>query len=203
MGLPDLDTGFSGLGGFPGGGGDAPIPTEGSGELPPIPFLPFGCPLIVKPPPQEEEEGVAPGFAPALTVISVFPPGFVDDPFAPGGCLELGLCAIGRPFRDGNGVNIATNVQVCESSPWSGATSSQMMDGTNNLPTALGKHKTLESDWANRAVGEHASIASFAAFTIALMSNQAPPDLIRDSLRAAMDELNHATISFEMAPLIG
>jgi hypothetical protein len=51
-------------------------------------------------------------------------------------------------------------------------------------------------------VGEHASIASFAAFTIALMSNQAPPDLIEDSLSAAQDELRHATTSFEMASLL-
>jgi hypothetical protein len=51
-------------------------------------------------------------------------------------------------------------------------------------------------------LGEHASIASFAAFTIALMSNQAPPDLIRDALYAALDELEHATTSFEMASIL-
>jgi hypothetical protein len=34
------------------------------------------------------------------------------------------------------------------------------------------------------------------------MSNQAPPDLIRDSLNAAMDELNHAVTSFEIASLL-
>jgi hypothetical protein len=34
------------------------------------------------------------------------------------------------------------------------------------------------------------------------MSNQVPPDLIRDSLLAALDELEHATTSFEMATLL-
>jgi hypothetical protein len=30
------------------------------------------------------------------------------------------------------------------------------------------------------------------------MTNQAPPDLVRDALQAAMDEWNHATTSFSI-----
>jgi hypothetical protein len=60
----------------------------------------------------------------------------------------------------------------------------------------------LAAEWTTKAIGEHASIASFAAFTINLMSNQAPPDLIRDSLNAAMDEFNHAVTSFGIASLL-
>ena len=62
--------------------------------------------------------------------------------------------------------------------------------------------KQLESDWTHRALGEHASIASFATFSIALMSNGAPPDLILDSLEAAKDEVRHAKVSFEAASLL-
>jgi len=62
------------------------------------------------------------------------------------------------------------------------------------------KHRQrIGKKWANQALGEHASIASFAAFTLALMSNGAPPNLIRDSLTAAQDELRHAKVSFEIA----
>jgi hypothetical protein len=54
--------------------------------------------------------------------------------------------------------------------------------------TKLSKNdkQRLGEEWKNRAEGEHASIASFAAFTIALMSNQAPPALIQDALSAAL-----------------
>lgn len=57
----------------------------------------------------------------------------------------------------------------------------------------------LGLEWKRRAAGEHASIASFAAFTIALMTNEAPPSLIEQSLVAAQDELRHAKTSYEMA----
>lgn len=60
---------------------------------------------------------------------------------------------------------------------------------------------TLGSKWAKRALGEHASISSFAAFTIALMSNNAPPELVQDALIAALDEVRHAKTAFEVASL--
>jgi hypothetical protein len=84
---------------------------------------------------------------------------------------------------------------------WS-AISAQPKDLNAKISTADTDETSLGSEWARRAVGEHASIASFAAFTIALMSNQAPPDLIRDSLLAALDELGHAKTAFEMAYLL-
>ena len=57
-------------------------------------------------------------------------------------------------------------------------------------------------EWKLRALGEHASIPAFAAFTIALMSNNAPQDLVQDALTAAMDEVRHAQTSFEVASLL-
>lgn len=57
------------------------------------------------------------------------------------------------------------------------------------------------AEWATRASGEHASIASFAVFTLQLMANAAPPHLIREALGAALDELQHAEVSFGMAAL--
>jgi hypothetical protein len=51
-------------------------------------------------------------------------------------------------------------------------------------------------------LGEHASIASFGAFTIALLSNGAPPDLVSDALTAGLDEVRHAKVSFEIASML-
>lgn len=57
----------------------------------------------------------------------------------------------------------------------------------------------LGGEWTRSALGEHASVASFAAFSIALMSNQAPSNLVEDALTAALDELRHAKVSFDIA----
>mmetsp|Transcript_41804 Transcript_41804/g.87760 ORF Transcript_41804/g.87760 Transcript_41804/m.87760 type:complete len:887 (-) Transcript_41804:467-3127(-) len=57
----------------------------------------------------------------------------------------------------------------------------------------------LGEDWIQRALGEHASIASFSAFSIALMSNGAPAVLVNDALKAGLDEVRHAQASFDIA----
>ena len=53
--------------------------------------------------------------------------------------------------------------------------------------------------WARAAQAEHASIASFARFTLELLAVGAPPDLVRDTQRAALDEIAHAELSFAIA----
>jgi hypothetical protein len=60
----------------------------------------------------------------------------------------------------------------------------------------------LALNWMKRSLGEHSSVASFAALTISLLTNNAPPELIRDSLHAALDEVNHATTSFRISSLL-
>ena len=62
--------------------------------------------------------------------------------------------------------------------------------------------KELGRQWIQRALGEHASLPAFAAFVVALMSNNAPPNLIEDALTAAQDEVNHAKTSFEIASIL-
>lgn len=57
----------------------------------------------------------------------------------------------------------------------------------------------LGEEWMQRALGEHASIASFSVFSIALMSNGAPACLVEDALRAGLDEVRHARTSFDIA----
>jgi hypothetical protein len=53
--------------------------------------------------------------------------------------------------------------------------------------------------WAKAARAEHASIASFARFTLELLAVGAPPELVRDAQRAALDEISHAELAFAIA----
>ena len=131
-----------------------------------------------------------------------------------------GSCTVdGRPFRDVREVDISAITQTCSwdehklKSLWSTARDPAREYELENADSSAlrqfpaapsssfhdGGDANRKNDWLDRALGEHASIASFAAFTIALMTNQAPPDLIHDALQAAMDEWNHATISFAWA----
>ena len=123
--------------------------------------------------------------------------------------------AIGRPYRDDNGNIVTANVCTDKDQAYDGskkariwsapASTSLQFEGDVRHNLREGNNETWERlglEWTKRALGEHASIASFSAFTIALMSNQAPPDLIHDSLVAAQDELRHAKVSFELASLL-
>jgi hypothetical protein len=72
---------------------------------------------------------------------------------------------------------------------------------------AMAKHRddwsdhstTAPGDWLQSALFEHASIASFARLALDLMAFGAPPDLIEDAHRAALDEIRHARICFGLA----
>lgn len=134
---------------------------------------------------------------------------------APDPNLEEGTCApiaIGRPFVDSVGRSlVASSVfasdEQCDefSSSWRGGTTTPSLDHqgksellgesiTVNMTTT--NHITLGDEWTKNSLGEHASVASFAAFSIALMTNNAPSDLVEDSFKAAMDEIRHAKVSF-------
>jgi hypothetical protein len=53
--------------------------------------------------------------------------------------------------------------------------------------------------WARDAALEHASIASFARVSLELLALGAPPDLVADSHRAALDEIEHARQAYALA----
>lgn len=65
------------------------------------------------------------------------------------------------------------------------------------LPVEL--RRRLADRWAEVAAAEHASIASFARFTTQLLAIGAPPELIRDALAAAADEVRHAEVALALA----
>ncbi len=57
----------------------------------------------------------------------------------------------------------------------------------------------LAAAWRTDAFFEHASIASFARFTLDLLALGAPPELLADAQRAAADEVEHARLCFSLA----
>ncbi|MCU0697146.1 MAG: hypothetical protein MUC96_11495 [Myxococcaceae bacterium] len=59
--------------------------------------------------------------------------------------------------------------------------------------------KALARRWSEAALAEHASIASFARFTLQLLAVGAPPSLLADAHRAGLDEIEHARLSFRVA----
>lgn len=65
------------------------------------------------------------------------------------------------------------------------------------LEPAMGR--ALARSWLDDARMEHASIASFAKFTLELLSLGAPADLVADAQRAALDEVAHAQLCFTLA----
>lgn len=140
------------------------------------------------------------------------------------------MACAGRPFRNGDGAIISSQAlelqhkgdgtgsermlyrqphywsELIVDSTFSVALEGQfpavMVCSNDEAPEPV-RISRLALEWTRQALGEHASIASFAAFAIALMSNQAPPHLIQQSLTAAQDEYRHAQTAFSVATLLG
>ncbi|HEY6561111.1 MAG TPA: ferritin-like domain-containing protein [Polyangiaceae bacterium] len=57
----------------------------------------------------------------------------------------------------------------------------------------------LAAHWSGMALLEHASVASFARFSLQLMAVGAPASLVEAAHRAALDEIEHARLTFRLA----
>jgi hypothetical protein len=57
----------------------------------------------------------------------------------------------------------------------------------------------LAAYWLDVAALEHASVASFARFTLDLLAVDAPARLVADAQRAALDEVEHARLAYGLA----
>ncbi|MCB9778177.1 MAG: ferritin-like domain-containing protein [Alphaproteobacteria bacterium] len=57
----------------------------------------------------------------------------------------------------------------------------------------------LAEHWRRAGRMEHASVAAFARFSLALLHHGAPPDLVADAQRAALDEVGHARLCYGLA----
>jgi hypothetical protein len=99
-------------------------------------------------------------------------------------------CPGGRPLRDAGGEPLLASI-AHERSDWS------------RDPAAHVRDPERAGHWARAAQYEHASVASFAQFSLQLLALGAPADLIARSHRAALDEILHARLAFTMAFAFG
>lgn len=123
--------------------------------------------------------------------------------------MECAIIVIGRPYVDSSGemlkampiVPDTKKMNSLASVSWSGEVDVEVGDTSISSGDNVTDHNRflLGEEWTERGLGEHASVASFSAFSIALMTNNAPSDLVEDALKAGMDEIRHARTSFEVA----
>ncbi len=116
--------------------------------------------------------------------------GYEEETFA---CQEMN-CAIGRPLTVDGEARVA---QAAARADWS-ADLDLDLDG---VEPAL-RH-SLAAWWREVAALEHASVGSFARFTLELLALGAPPDLLAATQRAAADEIEHARLTFALAGAYG
>lgn len=110
---------------------------------------------------------------------------------------EHRFCGGGRPLRDDDGSLVLASAVSREDwladAPAAGAPSL----------ASLSAHERalLSSHWLREAGYEHASVASFARFSLELLSLGAPASLLEASLRAGLDEVAHARLAYSLAVL--
>lgn len=61
------------------------------------------------------------------------------------------------------------------------------------------ERKVIMEHWLQNGLMEHASIASFARFSLQLIHLGAPPELHQETAQAMLDEIHHAKLCFELA----
>jgi len=110
----------------------------------------------------------------------------------------------GRPFIDAAGGSLQALPLITGDGPktslsWTSDISSMETHASPKSNATTHGRSLIGEDWIQRALGEHASVASFSAFSIALMSNGAPSHLVDDALKAGLDEVRHSRVSFDIA----
>eukprot|EP01102_Stenamoeba_stenopodia_P018946 TRINITY_DN702_c1_g1_i1.p1 TRINITY_DN702_c1_g1~~TRINITY_DN702_c1_g1_i1.p1 ORF type:complete len:325 (+),score=65.13 TRINITY_DN702_c1_g1_i1:83-1057(+) len=119
-------------------------------------------------------------------------------------------CPGGRPYISDEAVSL---IPLTKSSytNWNGDQNSNALahhywGSTFILPTMPNlqylpeKQKAqLAERWIMAGQAEHASVASFALFSQKLLCIGAPPELIRECYECAMEEIEHAKLSFALA----
>ncbi len=178
----------------PGSGGSGGGLTSSSGGTDPLPpTCESGEPNkeCMSPPP----DGTAPFDCPAASEVE---DGCCNaatkGPFAEGGLCCYWWCpgaCCGRAFTVGGEARVA---EVVSRQGWL-ASSEHRPIAHLDEPTRA----ALAEAWLADAQMEHASVASFARFTLELLALGAPSDLVEASQRASMDEVEHARLCFGIA----
>lgn len=100
-------------------------------------------------------------------------------------------CAIGRPLLVHEKPRTAAPAFRGD---WADTTYLPELDGLD-----INLRQSLAHAWSEIAAFEHASIASFARFSLQLLSLSAPPELLALAQAAAADEIEHARIAYGLA----
>lgn len=104
---------------------------------------------------------------------------------------SVSMCVSGRPLIVDGGARTAP---AARRDDWRAQDLTLDVGGLDPaLRAALGEH------YLRVAAMEHAAIASFARFTLELLALGAPAELIADTQRAALDEVEHARIAYAIA----
>jgi hypothetical protein len=99
----------------------------------------------------------------------------------------------GRPFLVGEVPRTADRVRG--EGGWRAA--GALSPATDDLGPEL--RARLSEEWAQDALFEHASVASFGRFALDLLAVSAPAELVEDAHRAALDEARHARLCLSLA----
>ncbi|MDI1476237.1 ferritin-like domain-containing protein [Polyangium sp. y55x31] len=104
---------------------------------------------------------------------------------------ETQNCAIGRPLL------VAGAARTAPASARVDWILAEITPDTASLDPAV--RTALAESWTEIAALEHASVASFARFTLQLMALGAPPELLFAAQQAAADEVEHARVGYALA----
>ncbi len=102
----------------------------------------------------------------------------------------VGDCPVGRPFLVGGRARLSTLVA---GEGWADSVKPSVASLDPETRAALADF------WGREGLFEHASVASFARFTMQLLAAGAPAELVRASSRALAEEIDHATLCFGLA----
>ena len=97
----------------------------------------------------------------------------------------------GRAARDATGAHVVAAVGHGDS--W------RAQDAVTVDAIPADVRARLAAHWRETAQMEHASIAAFASLSLRLLALGAPPELVAGAHAAALDEIEHARIAFELA----
>ncbi|APR81220.1 Hypothetical protein A7982_06567 [Minicystis rosea] len=102
-------------------------------------------------------------------------------------------CVLGRPLLvEGR----ARTARAIARGDWSARLEPDLI-GLDGLDAV--EREALARYWAEAAAMEHASVASFARFTMELLALGAPAALVAEAQRAGLDEVEHARIAYGLA----
>ena len=99
-------------------------------------------------------------------------------------------CADGRPYNIKTQSHLKADIKYIDCTDYQYHINFSVYDYDYNCK--------IRNEWTKRALSEHASIGTFAKFTLQLMSIGAPIWILKLSNKASLDEIKHTQLSFDI-----